>query len=207
MQTTETAMLAERLSAMAEAFGAKPPTAAAVEVWFETLQEFSFFDVSGLLIGWPKRASKMPAPADIWKILNEQRTDKIESEAENQKRREKSEIAQGFRHSPELAAKLKSLVSDMKAQDRMQRDPKDWARKIIECYCERGIWPGTNKPLNYTQYTYARQALGISMERLDEMRQERDNRKAGIAPAFSDDWGERPEIEDETGIPAREGTW
>lgn len=62
-----------------------------------------------------------------------------------------------------------------------------WANRIVACYVKRKPFPNTGKPLNIVQWVYARQALGITAERLEEMRAEQDAINAGFAPAFSDD--------------------
>ena len=47
--------------------------AEALLVWLDVLKEFSVFEVESMLVDMPKRLTKFPAPADVWKACNERR--------------------------------------------------------------------------------------------------------------------------------------
>lgn len=130
MLTAEIAQLSDLLNELSETFDRKALPAKAVKVWFEVLKEFTYFDVSGLLIGWPKKSTKMPAPADIWKVLNDNRSYAIEMEAVKNKREFQFEADKVFKRNDKLGQNIRQLAQ--KIQARGARDPKDWAQKIID---------------------------------------------------------------------------
>jgi hypothetical protein len=80
MRPVDLQTMKDRLIELADVYGVKPPTEPAIRVWFHTLKEFALEDVAGFLIGWPRLATKMPTPSDVWKYLNERRTDRIEEQ-------------------------------------------------------------------------------------------------------------------------------
>ena len=71
MQKYDVPELAVTLNGLAEVFDKKPVPQKALEMWFETLKEFPAERVFGLLSNWPKAHVKFPAPAEVWKPLNE----------------------------------------------------------------------------------------------------------------------------------------
>lgn len=75
-------ILTERLTQLAEAFDRKPPTAGAMLVWLDVLKEFGLPEVESMLVDMPKRLTKFPAPADVYKACNERRSDRIEKETQ-----------------------------------------------------------------------------------------------------------------------------
>jgi len=68
---TDLRTLAARLSDLAEVCDRKPPSERAMAVWFDTLKEFPIERVASLLIAWPKTHTKFPAPAELWKVVND----------------------------------------------------------------------------------------------------------------------------------------
>lgn len=71
MKSHDAAQLAIHLTRLAETYDRKPLTAEALKVWFDTLKEFNAELVLGLLGTWAKRNTKFPAPADVWKVVND----------------------------------------------------------------------------------------------------------------------------------------
>ena len=92
MQKFDLQPLAEALYALAEALDRKPTSAKGIEVWFETLREFPTERVLGLLKGWAKTHAKFPAPAEVWKVLNDVGVEQREQTARVEKARQKREI-------------------------------------------------------------------------------------------------------------------
>lgn len=64
-------LLAQRLNALAELFDKKPLTKSAMQIWVDTLRDFRTERVLDILNSWPKSHSRFPAPADVWKQVNE----------------------------------------------------------------------------------------------------------------------------------------
>ena len=81
MRREDLPVLTERLGQLAEAFDRRAPTAGAMLVWLDVLKEFQLPEVESMLVDMPKRLTKFPAPADVWKACNERRSDRIENEA------------------------------------------------------------------------------------------------------------------------------
>lgn len=92
MQKFDAPQLAERLNALAEVFDKKPVSAKALEVWFDTLREFSSEVVMGLLGSWAKTHGKFPAPQEVWKALNDFSIEDRERKAKSEKAAREREI-------------------------------------------------------------------------------------------------------------------
>lgn len=71
MKTYDTEQLTAQLAALAATFDRKPLTVEALKVWFDTLKEFPTHQVLGVLSSWAKHHGKMPAPSEVWKVVNE----------------------------------------------------------------------------------------------------------------------------------------
>lgn len=78
MQRMDASLLAQNLNAIAEVFEKKPVSVKALEVWFETLKEFPTEQVMAKLIHWPKSHTRFPAPAELWKELNDKQIERRE---------------------------------------------------------------------------------------------------------------------------------
>ena len=128
MIRTDMPVLAERLTELADAIGGKRPTAEGLKVWASTLAEFPLHQVVDVLTGWAKRATKMPAPADVWKVCNDQRTERIEQEAKVNNAMERKESAAAFQRSDRLGKALRALSREVSA--RVSDDPKEWAHVL-----------------------------------------------------------------------------
>lgn len=78
MRPTDLPVLEARLIELAECFGAKPITKNGLKVWLDALMEPSIDDVKNVLTDWPKRNSKMPAPADVLKACGDRKGAQLE---------------------------------------------------------------------------------------------------------------------------------
>lgn len=63
--------MAAQLNLLAEVFERKPISEKAALVWFDTMKDFPIERLTGLLIEWPKTHIKFPAPAEVWKAMND----------------------------------------------------------------------------------------------------------------------------------------
>ncbi len=122
--------LDERLAEVYESLAKAPPTAKAMKVWFQTLKEFPIQDIVAVLDEWIKRNRQTPVPADVWKILNDQRCDAIEAESAIRKRKEQADIAQ-FHHHTDIGSQTirKTLAALARSNNHGHRL---WASKILE---------------------------------------------------------------------------
>ena len=130
MLSTEIPMLRDRLCQLAAVFDKREPNEHAMKVWAHTLKEFAFPEISDSLDRLARTTTKMPAPGDVWKALNEQRTDRIERDSIARSKSEREEIKRTFARSDEVSRKLKALVGRL--QTRTKRDPMDWAFEILD---------------------------------------------------------------------------
>jgi hypothetical protein len=86
MQAYDTQILAGQLNALCEVYDKKPVSLKGVEVWFDVLKEFPTERVMSLLIAWPKTHTKFPAPAEVWKSVNEMNITQREQQAERERK-------------------------------------------------------------------------------------------------------------------------
>ena len=88
MLPTDLSTMKDRLAELAEVFDRKPIGDKALRVWFDTLRDFPCEQVMGVLIGWPKTHTKFPAPAEVWKLINESAIAQREKTAALENKRE-----------------------------------------------------------------------------------------------------------------------
>jgi hypothetical protein len=178
MRPTDNPILFERLCELADAVGGKKPTQAGLKVWYVVLKEYDLPNVVNVLDNWARRSGKMPAPNDVFKVLNDSRVDKMESDAESAKRGYAADAARTFRRCPEFARKIHALAADLNvASPSRKHDPKDWARVIYARFVADR--PANNgQPLSYIQVHEACRALNKTIAAAHE---ERDERRAAAA--------------------------
>lgn len=135
MTPLDNAVLQERLEEAYGAFGKNLPPKAA-KAWVQTCKEFPIEDVVSALDVAVKSHTRPPVPADIWKLCNEWRTDRIEREAKEFKAKEEREAAAfwGGRATKGNAVAEDSLREMKEILARPRPHPKQWARKIIARY-------------------------------------------------------------------------
>ncbi len=117
MQKLDIPALSGLLNALAETFDKKAVGAKALEVWFDTLREFAWERVVGLLQSWPKTHGKFPVPAEVWKILNDSSTQERETKA----KADKVAFARGFDYmgKTEHGAECIRLIARMLKQPKL----------------------------------------------------------------------------------------
>ncbi len=112
MQAFDSKVLGERLEELTEVFQAKPISAKGISVWFNVLREFPTEKVCGVLIGWPRSHSKMPAPNDVWKIVNEQMIFEREKKAQAERREDPlSHPAIGGAQGKQFLIQIRKLIA------------------------------------------------------------------------------------------------
>lgn len=142
MQPIDLKILSERLSELTEVFQAKTVSEKGLSVWFNVLREFPTEKVCGVLIGWPKSHSKMPAPNDVWKVVNEIMIGERERKAEQDRR--------AAEFSPEVAGvQAKQFLKEIREKlNRPMLTPREHWERVL-----RTATPGS------IGHYYASQAL------------------------------------------------
>lgn len=85
MHANDMPVLGEKLNGLADVFGKQHVSKAALGVWWDTIKEFDHNEVFGVLGYWAQGNSRMPTPADVWKVLNERRTSNLEEKARQER--------------------------------------------------------------------------------------------------------------------------
>lgn len=116
------------LNGVAEVFGAKQVTPKGLELWFETLREFSENEVFAALNSWPKTHTKFPVPADVWKALNENASRRREDVAEA----EKKMFAEGLNRAMATPAGARSMALIRQILSRPKPSPREHWRRVME---------------------------------------------------------------------------
>lgn len=166
MKREEIPVLAEQLNSLAEVYGNRQLSQAAIRVWVDTLKEFPLEKIMGLLIDWPKSNAKMPTPSQCWQTINEREIETRERVNAEEKKRFEREMREGWR-TPE-GARIATVIRGFLAKQK-KRDPKQWARDIIEAHesggvlmfkhPEGGSYPRTGEQISPLQLALAREAL------------------------------------------------
>jgi hypothetical protein len=129
MRTEDVRRLGMRLGQLAEAFDRKGPSENAMLVWLDTLKEFSLFEVESMLVDMPKRLTKFPSPADVWKACNERRSDRIENEARAHRLDEVPRVT-SFVPNSALGRREMMKIRTILAKPRPSK--RDWIDKIFK---------------------------------------------------------------------------
>lgn len=86
MIQTDVPRFSEAMNSLAEVYGKTALGPKAMNVWFGVLKEFDCVQVVSMLGAWPKTNIKFPAPADVWKALNERASETRERVAAAEKK-------------------------------------------------------------------------------------------------------------------------
>lgn len=78
MKATDLGVLGTRLNELAEYYGNKQPTNAALKVWLDALEKASLDDVTYVLTDWPKTRAKFPLASEVLTLVNERVSKRIE---------------------------------------------------------------------------------------------------------------------------------
>lgn len=81
MKATELGVLGARLTELADYYGSKQPTTAALKVWLDALENVSIADVSSVLTDWPKCRAKFPLASEVLAMVNDRVSTRVEESA------------------------------------------------------------------------------------------------------------------------------
>lgn len=114
MKKYDLSQLSAALNRIAEVLERRPISQAALEVWFDALEEFPAERVLPMLAAWPKSHAKFPVPAEVWKALNESGIDEREKRVAAEKYRREREHSQ-FAATPEGKRTMAQVREILKA--------------------------------------------------------------------------------------------
>ena len=136
MQQSHMNEVTASLAGLADVYGKPHPTKAALVHWWETLKEYDYNEVMGLLGYWAKESGKMPTPKDAWDRLNARRTENIEERAARERASNSATLPHDFRPTPQGRAMIKECLRIV-SQPRKPEGRQGWAHKFIDMI-ERG---------------------------------------------------------------------
>lgn len=195
MRTIDAKPLGESLTALAEVFGVRPPSPAAVAVWADALRDFPIERVQGLLRSWPKMHTKMPVPRDVWSILNDERTEDIERRNAAEKAQERNEVQRMFdpRVRNENMAKIRAMIAAGQARG-MPTGP-ELAQQIVD-QVQAGL-----RPFGMFRRGFVAHNLGLTREQLDDIemagaaareasaaKSRGESHLRAVSPEWAEDW-------------------
>ena len=85
MQRADVQTLNDRLTELAEAFGAKPVTKGAMAVWVGVLKDYPIEDICDAIAQWARTKTKFPAPSEISGLCSARLSDRVEAGAVREK--------------------------------------------------------------------------------------------------------------------------
>jgi hypothetical protein len=141
VQAYDLSILGARLGELAEVFEKKQLSEKALAVWFDTLKEFQIERVASLLIVWPKTHTKFPAPAEVWKAVNDMGIGERELKAQRENK-ETFYPGVGGAQAEKFIAQIKQILK------RPRWSPREHWERVLD----------TAKPESIGQ-RYAKQAL------------------------------------------------
>lgn len=131
MQATDAKVFGEHVGTMFEALNGRPLTERALTAWFTQLMEFPTRDVLAEVDDAVRRVNKPPSCSDLWRALNERRTQRIEDDEKSRKASERREVDDLFRGRSEFGLQqlgaLRRMLAGIGA-----RPGTDWAHTIMD---------------------------------------------------------------------------
>jgi len=125
-----------RLNGLMEIFGKPKITAAAAQIWWDTVRNLDHNDAFTVLGYWAQNNHKPPAPADVWRIANDARTNRLEEKAAQERSSNRGMVAHDFRPTETGRRALKACIEVLKNKPRPE-GRYNWARRIVAMH-ERG---------------------------------------------------------------------
>jgi hypothetical protein len=172
MQGYDAGQFAANLKAVFEAFGARPPTEAGLDVWFRTLEDFPLGAITQQLDVWPKRSNKAPTPRDIWQACKDAAAARVDEEAERH-RQDEQNAPWTMGATPagrEALKRMRSAVAGMRAAPSAGKR-LDWAERIVDRFVDG------DDSLPNVSFRLACDALGKTSEDVEQLREIRANGK------------------------------
>lgn len=152
MKAVDLPELDRRLSELADAFGTRPPSKGALNVWLDALKECQFDDVKSVLSDWPKSHAKAPLPAEVLKACRTMMSERIERQAEINRQTAPTiaDLVEGLKRnlSPESKKAREEIAARLASANSKVKDHKAWAKKLKArdesgeqlLECQRNAW-------------------------------------------------------------------
>lgn len=155
---------ARRLNDIADTYGAKHLSEGALKAWFVTLESETARDCGDALAQWLRSGTRMPTPADIYRIANERGINRREQDAAADKADE-AKIVQRFAATDKGREALRQ-IKELLAKKLMTRpDPREWAHRILDRFADGEDMPDIS-------VRYACEALGMDEAKVRKTRRE-----------------------------------
>ena len=132
MRAQDVSTIGRRLAELADYYDKKPPGNSALRIWMDALEECGIDDVQAVLTDWPKAHRAMPLADEVLRACRLRMSDRVEQEAERNRRTQGSlrDLAEGLsRQSSAEAKQARAEIAEW-ARRRRDADPKGWARRL-----------------------------------------------------------------------------
>ena len=134
MKATDLPTLANRLGQLADYYGKVRPTNEALKVWLDVLAGETLDDVQSVLTDWPKSHRVPPTGDEVLKLCRTAVSDRIERQAESNKRNAGTfgefRDAIGRSTAAEAEQARRDIKEWIEASKNRRLEPKGWARKL-----------------------------------------------------------------------------
>lgn len=120
-----------RLNGLMEIFGKPKITTAAAQIWWDTVRNLDHNDAFTVLGYWAQNNHKPPAPADVWRIANDARTNRLEEKAAIERSSNRAMVPHGFRPTPQGRRMIQECLRIV-SHPRRKEGRQGWARKIMQ---------------------------------------------------------------------------
>lgn len=127
--------IVRRISELTDIYAAKPMTDGARKAWWLALESESAHDCHEAISHWLRTGTRMPAPADIFKIANERGIYRRERQAEQEKAAE-VQIVRNLGATPRGRQALRDIREMLAEKQREPKDGRAWAREIVARFRE-----------------------------------------------------------------------
>lgn len=134
MKPQDLKVLKTRLDELAAYFDKREPTAAALKVWNDALEECQLDDVLCVLTDWPKSHRQMPLADEVLKLCRSLLSARVERQAEIDRNNAGTlaELVAGLRDNLSPQSAMARDEIRCWAQVKRNLSPKAWARKLKE---------------------------------------------------------------------------
>ena len=156
--------LTEQLSAMTNAYGAKPFTTDGIFIWAQALKDVEISIALTACARWARTSSKMPTPADVLNLIQDRPP---QNRGGTSAQPLKREVGTTGPEGSEALQKAKAAFARMNIGS--NPDPKAWAKRIYDRFISGEMWTG-NREISLHQISSACSALHVSLQSAKEKR-------------------------------------